>query len=94
MLSQDSEALRELVSLSSSQLEEIENSAGDSYEEGDKKEREEREGDEGTFSTGYEHAQFMMNLEDHGDDQVLSWSLEDENSSGGSSRKREHPDIF
>lgn len=79
-LSQDAEALRELVSLSSSQLEEMENSASNSC-------KDEEEEDE-LFHTSSEHAQLVRK---RSDDLVFTSLASDENSVGGSSRKRSHP---
>lgn len=79
-LSQDTEALRELISLSSSQLEEMENSGGDGSEEEDK--------DEGLFVTGSEHAQLVRSKDAWS---ALSPPPADENNVAGSTRKRTHP---
>ena len=91
-LSQDTKALREFVSLSSSQLEDMENSTGDGCEALEDEVLGKDGEEEGrAFCTGSEHAQFLRNISDQIDDEVLPLPTAKENNEAGSSRKREHP---
>lgn len=88
-MSQDTEALTELISLSSSQLEDIENSVGDGCEEEDEEVGKDKE----AFCKGSEHAQLLKNRSDQCDDQVLPPSTVNENNEAGNSRKRPRPGL-